>query len=90
VIAVSPLIGKRAVSGPAVKYMEALRLESSPVGVARYYRDFAGTFVISKDDHRLAPQIESLGMQVYETNITMKNRQDEVRLGRYILDKIRK
>ncbi|MGI0048348.1 MAG: 2-phospho-L-lactate transferase CofD family protein, partial [Nitrososphaera sp.] len=90
VVAVSPLIGERAVSGPAVKYMKALGLESSPVGVARHYRDFAGMFVISKSDHRLSPRIESLGMQVYETNITMKSRQDEVRLGRYILGRIRK
>jgi LPPG:FO 2-phospho-L-lactate transferase len=90
VIAVSPLIGEKAVSGPAVKYMKALGLESSPVGVARYYRDFAGSFVISKVDHRLAPRIESFGMQVYETNITMKSRQDEVRLGRNILSRIRK
>jgi LPPG:FO 2-phospho-L-lactate transferase len=90
VVAVSPLIGERAVSGPAVKYMKALGLESSPVGVARHYRDFVGTFVISKSDHRLAPEIQALGMQVYETNITMKSRQDEVRLGRQILSKIRK
>jgi LPPG:FO 2-phospho-L-lactate transferase len=90
VVAISPLIGERAVSGPAVKYMKALGLESSPIGVARYYRDFAGMFVISEDDHRLAPWIESLGMQVYETNITMRSRQDEIRLGRRILDRIRK
>ena len=90
VIAVSPLIGERAVSGPAVKYMKALGLESSPVGVARHYRDFAGTLVISKSDHRLSPRIESLGMQVYETNITMRSRQDEVRLARHILGRIRK
>lgn len=90
VVAVSPLIGEKAVSGPAIKYMKALGLESSPFGVARYYRDFVGTFVISKIDHHLAPRIESLGMHVYETNITMKSRQDEVRLGRAILSMIRK
>ena len=90
VLVVSPLIGEKAVSGPAVKYMKALGIESSPVGVAQYYRDFDGAFIISKDDHYLARRIEDLGMQVYETNITMKSRQDEVRLGRYIMSKIRK
>jgi LPPG:FO 2-phospho-L-lactate transferase len=90
VVAVSPLIGEKAVSGPAVKYMKALGLESSPVGVAKYYRDFVGTFIISKGDHRLSYRIETLGMQVYETNISMKSRQDEVRLGRHILSRIRK
>ena len=90
VMAISPLIGKKAVSGPAVKYMKALGLESSPVGVAQYYRDFVGTFLISKNDHRLAPGIEALDMEVYKTNITMKTRQDELRLARHILSKIKK
>jgi LPPG:FO 2-phospho-L-lactate transferase len=90
VVAVSPLIGEKAVSGPAVKYMKALGLESSPVGVARFYSDFAGTFVISKGDHHLAPRIESLDMHVYETNITIKSRQDEIKLGRRVLSRVRK
>jgi len=90
VLAVSPLIGEKAVSGPAVKYMKALGLEISALGVAQYYRDFAGAFIISKGDHRMARRIEALGMKVYETNITMRSRQDELRLGRHILSKIRK
>lgn len=90
VLAVSPLIGGKVVSGPAVKYMKALGLEISPVGVAQLYRDFAGALVISRSDHRMAHRIEALSMRVYETNITMKSRQDEVRLGRHILSKIRK
>jgi hypothetical protein len=35
-------------------------------------------------------QIEALDMQVYETNITMKARTDEVRLGRQILKLVEK
>ena len=88
VVAVSPLIGERAVSGPAVKYMKALGLAISPVGVAQYYKDFIGNFVISESDGRLAPRIENLGMKVYETNIAMKGRQDEVLLGRYLLNRV--
>ncbi len=87
VVAVSPLIGDVAVSGPAVKYMKALGLASSPVGVAEYYRDFVGSFVIAASDHKLTPKIQGLGMQVYETNITMKNKQDEIRLGQYLMDR---
>lgn len=88
VVAVSPLIGEAAVSGPAIKYMKALGLASSPAGVAEYYRDFAASFVIDTSDHRLAPKIQNLGMRVYETNITMKNRQGEIRLGRYLMDRV--
>ena len=88
VAAVSPLIGEAAVSGPAVKYMKALGLTSSPAGVAEYYRDFVGSFVINTSDHRISSKIQNLGMRVYETNITMKNRQAEIRLGRYLIDRV--
>ena len=90
VIAISPLIGNKAVSGPAIKFMKAQGIESSPVGVAQYYHDFVGTFVISTSDYRFSSEIEALGMKVCETNITMKNRKDEANLGRYILNMIRK
>jgi LPPG:FO 2-phospho-L-lactate transferase len=90
VIAISPLIGRKAVSGPAIKYMKALGLENSSVGVAKYYRDFVSKFIISMEDHSMKLQIDALDMQVYETNITMKARTDEVRLGRHILKLVEK
>jgi LPPG:FO 2-phospho-L-lactate transferase len=90
VIAISPLIGGKAISGPAVKYMRALGLENSSVGVAKYYRDFVSKFIISKQDRGLALRIEALGMQVYETNTTMKVKRDEVRLGRHLLKMVEK
>jgi LPPG:FO 2-phospho-L-lactate transferase len=90
VIAISPLIGRKAVSGPAVKYMRALGLENSSVGVATYYHDFVTKFIISMQDHNMKLRIEALDMQVYETNITMKARRDEVRLGRHLLKLIEK
>lgn len=90
VIAISPLIGRKAVSGPAIKYMKALGLENSSVGVAKYYRDFVSKFIISMEDHSMKLQIEALDMEVYETNITMKARTDEVRLGRQILKLVEK
>ncbi|HZB81094.1 MAG TPA: 2-phospho-L-lactate transferase [Nitrososphaera sp.] len=85
VIAVSPVIGRKAVSGPAIKYMKALGLENSSLGVAKYYREFVSKFIISKGDHEMKSKIKALDMEVYETNITMKVRKDEVRLGRYLL-----
>jgi LPPG:FO 2-phospho-L-lactate transferase len=90
VIAISPLIGGKAVSGPALKYMRALGLEASSFGVAKYYRNFVSKFIISKEDHRMKSQIESLDMQVYETNITMKTKRDEVSLSRRLLRLVEK
>jgi LPPG:FO 2-phospho-L-lactate transferase len=85
VVAVSPIIGDRPVSGPAAKYMKAVGLKSSPAGVAVFYRDFVGSLVISKSDTGKSGDIRSLGMDSHETNITMASRQDEVRLARYLL-----
>jgi LPPG:FO 2-phospho-L-lactate transferase len=90
VIAVSPLIGAKAVSGPAAKYMRASGLEISAAGVANFYRNFLSKFIISAQDHGMKSQIERLNMQVYETNITMKARRDELRLGRFLMKMIGK
>ena len=90
VIAISPLIGTKAVSGPAVKYMRALGLETSSFGVAKYYRDFVSKLIISKEDHSMKLNIEALNMQVYETNITMKSKRDEVNLSRRLLKLVEK
>ena len=85
VIAVSPIIGDRPVSGPAAKYMRAVGLKSSPVGVATFYSDFSGSLVIAKSDSDMSADIRQLGVDVHETNITMTGRQDEIRLARYLL-----
>lgn len=85
VVAVSPLIGQKAISGPAAKYMGALGLDISPLGVAQYYRDFVSRFIISTEDHSLASRIRDLGVDVFETDIMMKNRRDEVRLARRLI-----
>lgn len=89
VVAVSPVIGSRAVSGPAVKYMKALGLENSPYGVAKYLGQAVGNFVIAKSDHGLAARIRDLGMAVLETDIMMKNIQAEIRLARYLVSRLR-
>ena len=89
VIAVSPMVGRKALSGPAVKYMRAIGLENSSVGVAKYYREFVSKLVIAKEDRSMKSKIEDLDTEVYETNITMKASRDEVRLGRYLLKLIK-
>lgn len=85
VVAVSPLIGRSALSGPAVKYMSALGIASSPVGIAEFYRDVAGTIIIDSKDRGMATAIRRLGIEVHETNITMRGKADEVRLGKYLM-----
>jgi LPPG:FO 2-phospho-L-lactate transferase len=85
VLAISPLIGERAVSGPAIKYMKAMNLMNTALGVAHFYSDIVGNFVIDLHDSTLSSKIGYLDMNVFQTDIIMKNRSDENRLSSYII-----
>lgn len=84
VIAVSPLIGERAISGPAVKYMKAMNLTDSPLGVAAFYSDMVGSFIIDSHDSTMSSKISCLDMNVFQTDIIMKDSRDEKRLSSFI------
>ena len=62
VVAVSPIVGGRALKGPADHMMTELGHQSTVVGVARLYAPFASTLVIDPADEALAPAVEAEGM----------------------------
>jgi LPPG:FO 2-phospho-L-lactate transferase len=86
VVAISPLIGNTAVSGPAGKLMEACGYEVSPSGVARCYHDFLDNIVIDTRDAALASSIryETIGVQV--TDILMPDDDAARRLAKFVVD----
>ena len=84
VVAVSPLIGERAISGPAIKFMKAMKLTTSAFGVANFYSDIVGNFVIDSRDLIITSKIESLDMNVFHTDIVMRDSIDEIRLSSFI------
>jgi LPPG:FO 2-phospho-L-lactate transferase len=63
-VAVSPIIGGKALKGPADRMLRELGEEATVVGVARRYRDLAATLVIDEVDTPLTEEIESVGMRV--------------------------
>ncbi len=65
IYAISPIIEGKTVKGPADKLMRTMELEVSCVGVANYYRDFLGHFIIDHRDKNLKSKIESLGIKTY-------------------------
>ena len=85
VIAVSPIIGNQALSGPASKYLEVMGIESSPAGIASYYSDISSNLVISESDIDYEKLIQNYGVDVYKTDIIMENEQDEIKLSNHIL-----
>jgi LPPG:FO 2-phospho-L-lactate transferase len=84
VVAVSPLIGESAISGPAIKFMKAMKLTDSAFGVANFYSDIVGNFVIDSRDSIISSKIESLDMNVFHTDIVMRDLIDEIRLSSFI------
>ena len=86
VVAISPLIGSAAFSGPAAKLMEASGHDVSAAGVARYYHEFLDNIVIDLRDSELAATIryDSIGVQI--TDILMSDDTAAGRLARFIID----
>lgn len=89
VVAVSPLIGDKAISGPAAKYMEAAGIETNAYGLAKMYSDVCSNIVIDTKDRMLSKKIQGLDMKVYESKITMKTKQAEDALASFILKQVR-
>jgi LPPG:FO 2-phospho-L-lactate transferase len=81
VVAVSPIVGGKALKGPADKMLASLGHEVSPVGVARLYNELVDGIVIDETDASLAPKIEALGMQVLTTKSVMGDANDRRRLA---------
>lgn len=88
VIAVSPIIGNDSVSGPASKFMNALGIEVSSLGVASLYESFLDTIVIDKKDNNLKDDLEKIVSEVIVTNTIMKCLDDKKDLAKIILNDI--
>jgi len=85
VVAISPIVGGAAVSGPAAELMRAAELEVSAVGVARAYLDFLDVLVCDEQDAALRPQIEELGLVAHCCPTLMTGDEAKQRLARETL-----
>ncbi|MDH5779742.1 MAG: 2-phospho-L-lactate transferase, partial [Candidatus Bathyarchaeota archaeon] len=85
VIGVSPIVGGKAIKGPADRIMTSMGLEASAYGVARYYEDFLDHLVIDKADEHQKGRIKELGVKVTVTDTRMKSLEDSIRLARVVM-----
>jgi len=86
VVAISPLIGHEAFSGPAAKLMEACGYEVSPSGIARCYHDFLDNIVIDEKDATLAPAIRYDTIGVHMTDIRISDDEAATRLAAFVVE----
>ncbi len=85
VIAISPIVGGRALKGPAAHMMNSMLLRSSAAEVARLYMDFVGIFVLDEADRKQAVQVEALGIRPVVTNTVMHGLRERKSLARVIV-----
>ena len=86
-VAVSPIIGRRPVEGPADRFLRgAGYAECSATQMARIYADVAGTFVLDASDAAEAPAIEALGVAPVLADALMPDRPARARLAAEALE----
>jgi LPPG:FO 2-phospho-L-lactate transferase len=73
VVAVSPLVGGKALKGPADRLMRELGHEDSVVGVARLYAPYVGTLVIDTADAEFTGAVEAEGLRCVVTDTIMRD-----------------
>ena len=86
VLAVSPIVGGRAVSGPAGRLMAARGLPVSALGIAQSYAPWLDVLIIDDEDGALAPSIEAAGARPVVASTLMTGRVEEMRLARRVLE----
>jgi len=79
VIAVSPIVGRRPVSGPAAKFMKARGYEVSSRGVYDCYKDFLDLFIVDRKDG-------FSGATVIKADTMMVDERRSGALARFIVD----
>lgn len=86
IIAVSPIIGGKALKGPAAKMFSDYKIEPSPIAIAEHYDPLLSVLVIDKIDAHLEKRIH---IPVKVTNTIMDSEANQLRLAQDVLNLIR-
>jgi len=84
VMAVSGIVGGKALKGPADRMLASLGHEPTALGVARIYAGLIDAFVLDTVDAALAPRVESLGMRTVVADTIMTDDASRARLARVV------
>jgi len=88
-LAVSPIVGRTPVSGPAGRLMAALDLPVSAAGVAHAYRAWLDVLVLDEQDRSEAEEVAGLRVRPAFAPIVMTSRESEVALAHRVLAEVR-
>ncbi|PTB21782.1 2-phospho-L-lactate transferase [Trinickia symbiotica] len=85
IVAVSPIIGGKAVKGPAAKMMSELGMPISSLAVAQHYRDLITAFIVDETDSDEVACIRGLGLACEAMPTLMNGDDDKLRLARSVI-----
>ena len=85
-VAVSPIVGGRALKGPADRMLASLGHEVSATGVARMYAGLVDGMVVDRTDEGERAGIEALGMRTLATESVMRDDEGRARLASETLE----
>lgn len=86
IVAVTPIVGNRALKGSASKIMRELGREPSARAVATEYLRLIDGFVLDSEDAALIDSVRSLGMDAVALPTFMRSQDDRVALAHEVLD----
>jgi len=86
--AMSPIIGGKALKGPAGRMLTSLGYESSALGVARQYADVIDTFVFDAQDAELTTAIAARGGRAVAVDTIMGDDAGRAPVARSVLDAV--
>lgn len=85
VIAISPVVGGKAIKGPTAKIMQELGIATDVHSIAAHYRDVIDGLVVDTADADDAQKLEEAGVKTLVTNTVMKSLEDREQLARDVL-----
>ena len=89
IVAVSPIVGGRAIKGPTAKMMRELGIPVTTVEVAKHYAGLVSHFVVDEVDACARTKVAALGMETVTLQTVMSSTDHRVQLARAVLEFIR-
>ncbi len=86
IIAVSPIVGSQAVTGPAAQLMKAVGMPASACGVGIAYQDFLDLLVVDASDSQAQTDAALMGIEARATNTIMSDARSKRRLARFVVE----
>ncbi len=86
IVAISPIIGGKALKGPVCKMYRELGYEASALSVAKHYQNLLRGFILDNTDAAFESEIIKNGIIPFTTNTIMKDKKSRRKLAQEALD----